>query len=431
MEVISAKDRDILRETAKKQLEYAKSPAMREKIKQWYAHNDLKGGAPTIQIEMWTFEKEIIPPRLRCESEPAREIERHLYRQFLNHELFDDDYPVPDHFPIGWSTWFKLFGLTVEREHATNSDGDDLGHRFKYPITDLEVDLPKLKPTEYGVDKEATFAKKAYLEELFGDILPVRISGGCLYACPTQDVVHFMGLENMMMAMYDCPDEFHALMDRITDDYVTYHQWLENEGLILPSNARNHVGQGTWGFTRDLPGPEYNDFVSYDFGEGKKSLTPVTANTSWGYMDSQESVGISPDMYGEFVYPYYKKIASRYGLFSYGCCEPVHPVWEKYISAFPNLRKVSISPWCDEEYMGEHLKGKKVIFQRKPSPNFVGVGSVFDEEGYTAHIVKTVKAARGCPLEFTMRDVYTIGNDIPKARRAIEIIRQSIDTYYY
>ena len=43
-------------------------------------------------------------------------------------------------------------------------------------------------------------------------------------------------------------------------------------------------------------------------------------------MDSQETVSISPDMYGEFIFPYYKKVAERYGLLSYGCCEPVDPV---------------------------------------------------------------------------------------------------------
>lgn len=34
-------------------------------------------------------------------------------------------------------------------------------------------------------------------QEMFGDILPVRRTMNGLYAVPTQDVVHLMGMENM------------------------------------------------------------------------------------------------------------------------------------------------------------------------------------------------------------------------------------------
>ena len=150
----------------------------------------------------------------------------------------------------------------------------------------------------------------------------------------------------------------------------------------------------------------------------------------WGFMDSQETVGLSPDMFGEFIFPYYKKIANEFGLLSYGCCEPVHPVWDKYIGTLNNLRKVSISPWCDEEMMGERLKGSRIIFHRKPSPNFLGVGTILDEAGVRQHIDKTLHAAKGCHLEFTQRDVYTINHDEAKARRYIEIIREEIEKYW-
>lgn len=34
--------------------------------------------------------------------------------------------------------------------------------------------------------------------------------------------------------------------------------------------------------------------------------------------------------------------------------------------------------------------------------------------------------ARGCKMEITQRDVYTINNDIAKARRYVQIIKQEI-----
>ena len=54
----------------------------------------------------------------------------------------------------------------------------------------------------------------------------------------------------------------------------------------------------------------------------------------------------------------------------------------------------------------------------------MGVGKNFDEEGFREHIRATVKAAKGCQLEFAQRDVYTIHHDVAKVKRAVEIIRE-------
>jgi hypothetical protein len=132
-------------------------------------------------------------------------------------------------------------------------------------------------------------------------------------------------------------------------------------------------------------------------------------------------------MYEEFVFPSYSEIARRFGLVYYGCCEPVHGIWERCVSKLPGLRKVSISPWCDEEFMGNALRGSGVIYSRKPSPTFIGVGKVFDEEGFSRHMTRTVSAARGCTLEVIMRDVYTLTGDLSKPARAVTILRGVID----
>ena len=80
--------------------------------------------------------------------------------------------------------------------------------------------------------------------------------------------------------------------------------------------------------------------------------------------------------------------------------------------------------------MGEALRGKRIVFHRKPSPNFLGVNTALDENAVTAHIKKTLKAAAGCTLEITQRDVYTIHNDLNKACRYVKLIRECIDQYW-
>ena len=101
-------------------------------------------------------------------------------------------------------------------------------------------------------------------------------------------------------------------------------------------------------------------------------------------------------------------------------------IWDDYISRLPNLAKVSISAWCDEEVMGEKLKDSPVIYSRKPSPNFVGVPEVFDEEAFATHIRKTARAARDCNVEIIMRDIYTLKGDRKRAKRAVDIARAII-----
>ena len=116
---ISSGDREILRELAKKQYEYSQTEKNKKRIQEWYAHNSLQGERPMIHLEMWTFAQEIIPQRLRCEGEFAREIETNLYVNFLNQELFDDDRVTPDHYPLVYDTHFTLFNIEVKSAKQT------------------------------------------------------------------------------------------------------------------------------------------------------------------------------------------------------------------------------------------------------------------------------------------------------------------------
>ena len=144
-------------------------------------------------------------------------------------------------------------------------------------------------------------------------------------------------------------------------------------------------------------------------------------------MDAQETSSISPDMYRELVFPYYRQIMERFGLVSYGCCEPVHPIWDSCLSTVKNLRKVSISAWCDEEAMGERLRGTGITYLRKPPATIVGMPTALDEEAALACFRKTEKAAKGCKLEIAQREVYQVGGSAEKVHRYIELARIALD----
>lgn len=410
---MTASDRERLRTLAAHQLEISNSPKNLERTELWKRHNAYKGERPVIHIEVGTFAQEVINPMLQCTDSYARTIEYQLIHNFVNLEYFDDDMVVPPYFQTGYDAYFDLFGHKINESIIKSDDGTELGHHFDHIIGDLAEDFDKVcSKSKFGVNKESTMKKVEMLNDIFGDILPVKLVCGCLYAVPTQKVVHMMGMENMLYSIYDYPDEFKQMMNGIADAYIDYFKYLESENVLLQNHSYESLAQG-----------------SLCFWDEPKKQGNIKTTDLWGFMDSQETVGMSPEMFREFIFPCYKRIAELFGRMSYGCCEPVSAFWDN-IKTLPNLKKVSISPWCDEEYMAENLRGSGIIYHRKPSPNFLGVGTTLDEDAFRAHIEKTVKTARGCKLEIAQRDVYTINRDINKVRRYVEIIRETIDNYW-
>jgi hypothetical protein len=134
-------------------------------------------------------------------------------------------------------------------------------------------------------------------------------------------------------------------------------------------------------------------------------------------------------MFREFCFPYYREVVEPFGWLYYGCCEPAHPFWQE-ISQLPHLKKVSISRWCDQTFMGEALRGTQIVFSRKPDPNFLSVDSQLDEEAWAAHIRETLAATHGVFAEFIIRDVYTLHGNINNARRTVEIARREVQRHY-
>lgn len=408
---ISASDRLILRDLAKKQVELASSERNRKLYQDWMKHGAFAADSrPLIRIELGTFEDDILPPMMCCEGEDARRIEHRLRYDMANFELFGDDTLVPSCFNVPLNGYFQPFGLTPKRQ------GDPHGgvaYHFEPWLVDLEDDFHVLGPSVYGVDQEAHAKYFAEMQDLLGDILPVVHGGASQYCVPTQNIVHLMHMDDMYCAMYDYPELFHKMMEMLTDDYVQYFKMLEKKGVYRAAARDEHLAQGSYCFTDELP------------YEG----TELSMKQIWLYMDSQESSGISPKMYREFVLPYYKKISDMFGLLSYGCCEAVHDLWDNGLDQLKNLRKVSISPWCNQQMMGERLAGRRIVFLRKPSPNFMGVGTELDEDAIKAHFAETVQAAKGCTLEIACRDIYCNNITPQKVRRYIELARNEMEKH--
>jgi len=399
--MITEKDKQRLRDLAKHQSELANSERNRQLYKDWEIHGKTDNtGRPMITIELGTFSGDFIPQLMQCESEQARNLEWHLLSSVFPFENFGDDTIVSDYIGCIEEYGIQPFGINVERE---NTDG--LGYHFISKIHDLAEDFHKLgkSPMYKYFNKE----RYDFANETVGDILPVKMIGNPRSVGLLQNIVCIMDMEDMYAAMLDEPELFHKMCDMLTNDHIEAIDRTEAEGLLRATNGEIHLGQGTMCFTDDLP----------------KEGTGLKSSDIWIYMDAQEAEGISAATYHEFFYPYMKRISDKFGLLSYGCCEGVDRFWND-LATLPNLRKLSISAWTDEDVIGEALQGRKTVYHRKPAPQFIGVDRILNEDAVRASIKKTVQCAKGLTLEFSQRDVYTVHNDVKKVARFVEIIRE-------
>lgn len=395
---------------AKKQLEYARRPVMKEREELWYRHNDLQDSRPMVFIETDTFWEDI-KPVLQCSTPFGREIESQLLKEIASAELIDDDKIIQDFFEIQLLAEDEKFGVKQKKTYAQ----DGLGYHIEPVLEVLEEDMHILSPTKFGFDKADFQRKCSRVQEAIGDILPVKVVNGTnrWNLSLSQNVIELMGMENMFVAMLEEPDEFHSLMRFITDDRIRLLRWEEENGYLWQNNGNDYMGSGNICFSRELA--------------GEKVKGKLTSIHTWGHINSQETVGISPVLFNEFILPYMKQVAAQFGLIYYGCCEPVSDFWDGGIEEIPNIRKVSISPWCNEELMAERLAGSSTIYSRKPSPNFLGITNAFDEEEFRKYIRKTAKLTKNCRTEYIFRDIYKLHGNVEKLKKAVEIVRQETE----
>ena len=407
---ISSKDRDILRELAGRKAALASSSRNDEILAMW--HKQAKGvrDTPTVRLLFSNFPGEVLDPRMRCEGKEARQLERQLLSSMVGRELFDDDTPISDRFDVNVFLSGSPFGV---RPNITRAKGS-IGYHIEPVTDDIERDFDLFLGGGFTVDMEGTKEWCALADSIFGDILPSRIMQPSLRGAITNPLVKLINMETYYMSMYDCPEKLHELMDMATTIYERYYDYLEENKLLLPTNGFSAVAQESFAFTDELP------------SEGEITST----NQLWGFLESQETTAVSPDMYGEFVYPYFDRMVKRFGLLSYGCCERVDNIWTDYLSKWDNLRKLSVSPFNNESLVGEYLRGTRVVYYSKPRAEYVTNPGPLDEDVIRRCFRDISLASSGCMLEVAQREVGTIFGDYERGRRYVQLAKEAISEYW-
>ena len=408
-EPVSSRDLEILRALAARQAEIAARPEQQRKADLWTRHNDLQTDEPVVFIDPEIGWREIITPEsLECEGELAREWETLLRKnifwgdQLRDDKVIDDVWTVPQVYSdTGWGLTPTFTGKVVGQ--AYHIDG---------VLEDYETDFEKVHFPELIFDDEGSARLWQEAERVFGGILKLKSYDAYWWSLGlTWSYIDLRGYEDFLCDFVAEPEWIHRMMDMLCEGTLKKLDTLERLGKLRSNAGNAYVGSGGFGFTRDLPAEPYPG-------------APVKARDMWGFVESQETTSVSPDMYGEFIYPYHEKIAARFGLNCYGCCEPFEPRW-KYVKNLPRLRRVSVSPWANRAHAME-LLGRDYIASHKLPPMPLSLPDM-DENLVRSQIREALEVSRGCVCELIMKDNTTLGKNPQNAIRWVQLVREEID----
>ena len=405
------KDMTIIRELAARVAEIAALPVQEQKRSLWRKLNGLEPVRPMVMIDQICWNEMNIADELtlRCSDEECRTYEETLRRTLYRWEHFPVDMVVEPYINVPKAIHNTGFGVEV-LEHTAVLDPTNvvMGHEYQNQFQ-TEDDLEKVREPQISHDVAETQRRLAVAHELFDGLLEVRPCGEEPYLSLWDAIATWMSVEDALYALVDQPDLIHRLLERTTDGYLSMLDQLEQQGLLCPEQTLVHC---TGAYTDELPAPGYDPDK------------PRTKDL-WTYGLAQMLATVSPAMFKEFEIDYVKRICSRFGLTYYGCCDPLDRKIEQ-VRMIPNVRKISMSPWADEHRGAEQIAGD-FVYSRKPNPVFIATDH-YDPEQIRADLIQTFDICRqhGCPLEFTLKDISTVGYQPQRlfewARIAMEVV---------
>jgi hypothetical protein len=400
---ISEKDKNTLKKLALEVRSIAARDIEKEKKQKWILHNDLKLKEPLIFCDPENGWNEIITGNLlKCEGSLAKKWEVILKKEIFWGTKILDDKVIQPYFSMGYTYSDSGWGL------KTGFHGGGGGSYIWDAPLKSEADADKMRFPKIEIDYKTTNETLELANEIFTGILEVRLKGIWWWSLGlTTSLAFLRGLQNLMVDMIDNPGLIHRIMKFLMEGTLAELKYLE-ESRLLFLNDDSYVGSGGFGFTEQLPQKGF-------------SVCAVRTADMWGFSESQETTGISPAMFEEFIFQYQLPILKLFGLNCYGCCEPIEKRWS-IVKRIPNLRRVSVSSWANFEKMTQNLQDD-YIYSLKMTPTDLSV-PVMDEEVVRKRIRNILDIAKGCIIEIIMKDNHTIGNNPGNVIRWTKIARE-------
>jgi len=393
---LGAPDRDMLRQLAGELAAIAALPVQAAKARLWQQLNDRESARPMVWINELCWHEMNVDDELtlRCAHPWARDQERELRRTLYQWRHLPGDMIVSDHLVSPLMFHSTDFGIMEDVDIATTDASSDVVSRhFKIQIRDW-ADLDKIKLPVVSHNQLATELHYQAMSETYAGILPVKKVGQThIWYTPWDYLIRWWGIEEAMLDMLERPDLVHAGVERMVDAWLAELDQLEAQNLLALDCNNTRIGSGGYGHTRALPGMPYDP-------------AHVRSHNMWGCSNAQIFSEVSPEMHWEFAVQHDLRWLKRWGLTYYGCCEPLSGKLE-VLRRIPNLRKISVSPWCKAEPLIAQVGGDWVL-SRKPSPAIFAEDAWHPERARAA-LVEFLEATGGaCHVELIMKDISTV-----------------------
>ena len=302
----------------------------------------------------------------------------------------------------------------------TDAAGDVVSRHFKIQIRD-HVDLEKIRMPVVTHNEAATHFRYEAMCRVYGGILPVRKVGQThIWFTPWDYLIRWWGIQEAMIDLVDRPELVHAGVERMVDAWMTELDQFEAINALSLDCDNTRIGSGGYGYAGQLPGSKFNP-------------ARVRPQNMWGCSNAQIFSEVSPQMHWEFALQHDMRWLARWGLTYYGCCEPLDRKIE-ILRRIPNLRKISVSPWCNTANMVAKV-GRDYVMSRKPSPAILAedrwrperarqdLCDFLDAAGYPR--------AGHCHVELIMKDISTVHGQPQRlwewARMAMEVVQQYVN----
>lgn len=402
------RDRTILRELARRVAEIGALPTMDQRRKEWKRHNSMKPGRAMVLVFPEGSWGEILPwSVLECEDEGARHMEWDLRHRIHMFEHFDTDNVVDGEWLVGKVVHNSGWGIEARRHPSTTERGS-----WKFdPVIHTPADLAGIHPPELRYDEAATLRNLDEAQDLFGDILEVRLVGAAHISFHLMNIyTSWRGLEQVMTDMASEPNWVHEAMSILEEGHHKLVRQYQELGLLSLNNNNTYHSTGANGWTDELPAPGFDP-------------DHVRPCDMWCSAETQEFAQVSPRMHAEFALQYEKRLLAPFGLNGYGCCEPLdHKLAD--VLAIPNIRRVSIAPMANVATCARQM-GRKAIFNWKPDPSML-IGR-FDEATVRAYIRKAMADAEGCQFEMALKDTHTCENHPERFDAWCRVARECVE----
>ncbi|MDR3121412.1 MAG: hypothetical protein LBU58_08795 [Clostridiales bacterium] len=413
---VSKKEIAVLRELAKQYAQIAALPVMEKTRRRMIENNGLTPGRPPVVLFELPWHELNADGKLTlvCEHPFAREMEQRFRRTLFQWEYFPGDLLVENAFLIPRAYMSTGNGMSVvEQQRVTDENNNIYSHGYIDQL-ETEADLEKFQMPDVTAYPERDRANVALAEEILDGILRVGLRGHDIYHAPWDQIARYRSVTAILFDLYDRPEHLHAIMELYTRAAISEFEQMERLGLLEYRNPYLHC---TPALTDDLPA---KDHVA---GEA-----PRFADV-WFRSMAQMFAEVSPAMHEEFDLLYGKRLADRCALTYYGCCEPLQtkiPILKK---TFPNLRKIGVTPWADEERSAE-LIGRDFVYARKPNPANVAVAA--DADVIRAETAKTAEICLkyGCPYELVLKDISTVSYRLENLVIWERTVRETLDRFY-